>query len=547
MSKRLDSSDEFRGKSGVYGHQLDKPRLDVDRNHFHPGQANTNEGYKNTNMNFSCDMSQAYSTQMNPSYLNANSTSHLTSSHGQDSSQGHRQSQGLPPYNNSLHMPPTQNIPPFAGMMPPGTCNPMQPNSFPNASSSYAQNQMANQMYSDRQFRDPGMQYPPQMYDTHGNMYMPPPPLLPPTLPQASYGSYPGLMPTQSGIVVPPNQEVKEQDDVSKSEVQKWVHNFAEERGYTNKDIKKELKIKVGETRDILQRWLQLLDELTSQRDKLMDLIKCGESEWQREIQQLNILKEKLINTQKEFSQVDIDNLNAELQKKRKKRKWQTKQKQVLAQEKLDSEKKKFELHLRIDHWRDNEIAKDQAKNKAASMKQEAGGLLGEIRRKQTDSSKSLNLLLALTKLRNFRKQEGELKGVYPKPVAEQNKYFNEKIAFLEKIMKKHHELYESEEKTLVVMLAEEEEEKEKERREKKQRKQLAQAASSDSSDPMRDFYRYYTQADNGLDSLVHIRHGWDMYIVPDSIPGASCIPQSSISAVEPCSDHWASMVMDKG
>jgi hypothetical protein len=45
----------------------------------------------------------------------------------------------------------------------------------------------------------------------------------------------------------------------------------------------------------------------------------------------------------------------------------------------------------------------------------------------------------------------------------------------LEKIMKKHHELYDSEEKALVVMLAEEEEEKERERREKNQRKQLAQ------------------------------------------------------------------------
>lgn len=39
--------------------------------------------------------------------------------------------------------------------------------------------------------------------------------------------------------------------------------------------------------------------------------------------------------------------------------------------------------------------------------------------------------------------------------------------------MIKHHELYESEEKTLSVMLAEEEEEKERERREKKHTRQL--------------------------------------------------------------------------
>jgi hypothetical protein len=44
-------------------------------------------------------------------------------------------------------------------------------------------------------------------------------------------------------------------------------------------------------------------------------------------------------------------------------------------------------------------------------MKKEAGGVLGDIRKKQNDSGKSLNLLHALTKLRNFRKQEAELKG----------------------------------------------------------------------------------------------------------------------------------------
>jgi hypothetical protein len=36
---------------------------------------------------------------------------------------------------------------------------------------------------------------------------------------------------------------------------------------------------------------LKLLDELAAQRDKLIDLFKCGESEWQREVQRTHILK----------------------------------------------------------------------------------------------------------------------------------------------------------------------------------------------------------------------------------------------------------------
>ena len=44
-------------------------------------------------------------------------------------------------------------------------------------------------------------------------------------------------------------------------------------------------------------------------------------------------------------------------------------------------------------------------------MKHEAGGVLGEVKRKQTDATKAVELLKALTKLREARKQEAEVKG----------------------------------------------------------------------------------------------------------------------------------------
>lgn len=49
---------------------------------------------------------------------------------------------------------------------------------------------------------------------------------------------------------------------------------------------------------------------------------------------------------------------------------------------------------------------------KDAKVKKEAGGVLGDVRRKQGDSSRSLSLLQALKKLRSFRRQEAEVKGV---------------------------------------------------------------------------------------------------------------------------------------
>mgnify|MGYP000143913523 CR=1 FL=1 len=47
----------------------------------------------------------------------------------------------------------------------------------------------------------------------------------------------------------------------------------------------------------------------------------------------------------------------------------------------------------------------------AESMKHEAGGVLGEVKRKQTDATRAVELLKALTKLREARKQEAEVKG----------------------------------------------------------------------------------------------------------------------------------------
>lgn len=44
-------------------------------------------------------------------------------------------------------------------------------------------------------------------------------------------------------------------------------------------------------------------------------------------------------------------------------------------------------------------------------MKHEAGGVLGEVKRKQTEATKALDLLKALRKLREARKQEAEVKG----------------------------------------------------------------------------------------------------------------------------------------
>jgi len=133
--------------------------------------------------------------------------------------------------------------------------------------------------------------------------------------------------------------------------------------------------------------------------------------------------------------------------------------------------------------------------------------------------------------------------GVYLKPSEEQNRKFDERVKWLENVMTPRRELYEAEEKTLRVMLAEEEEEKEKERREMERRNQ----ASLGLSDPMDWFHSYYKQAEHSVQSLMQIRRQWDAFLVPETFPGASRIPDGYVTPAEPSSSLWVTALIDKG
>ena len=42
-------------------------------------------------------------------------------------------------------------------------------------------------------------------------------------------------------------------------------------------------------------------------------------------------------------------------------------------------------------------------------------------------------------------------------------------------------------------------------------------------------------------------RRQWDAFLVPDTFPGASRIPDGFVTPVEPSSDLWATAIIDKG
>lgn len=189
-------------------------------------------------------------------------------------------------------------------------------------------------------------------------------------------------------------------------------------------------------------------------------------------------------------------------------------------------------------------------------LKAAADSVLSEVRKKQADTKRMVDILRALEKLRKLRKEAAGRKGVCPPPSADEA--FEHHIQNLRTLIRKRTELYEAEERALRVMLEGEQEEERKREMEKKQKKEreklLQQKRDIDSmlfGDPdefplnhlLQPYRQYYLQAEHSVPALIQIRHEWDQYLVPADHPEGSCIPPGWVIPSLPTNDTWATAV----
>lgn len=189
-------------------------------------------------------------------------------------------------------------------------------------------------------------------------------------------------------------------------------------------------------------------------------------------------------------------------------------------------------------------------------LKAAADGVLSEVRKKQADTKRMVDILRALEKLRKLRKEAAARKGVCPPASADET--FEHHLQRLRKLIKKRSELYEAEERALRVMLEGEQEEERKRELEKKQRKEkekiLLQKREIESKlfgDPdefplahlLQPFRQYYLQAEHSLPALIQIRHDWDQYLVPSDHPKGNSVPQGWVLPPLPSNDIWATAI----
>ncbi|XP_049633919.1 programmed cell death protein 7 [Suncus etruscus] len=214
------------------------------------------------------------------------------------------------------------------------------------------------------------------------------------------------------------------------------------------------------------------------------------------------------------------------------------------------------EREREIDRWRVKCVQEVEEKQREQELKAAADGVLSEVRKKQADTKRMVDILRALEKLRKLRKEAAARKGVCPPASADET--FEHHLQRLRKLMKKRSELYEAEERALRVMLEGEQEEERKRELEKKQRKEkekiLLQKREIESKlfgDPdefplahlLQPFRQYYLQAEHSLPALIQIRHDWDQYLVPADHPKGHSVPQGWVLPPPPSNDIWATAV----
>ncbi|XP_053573560.1 programmed cell death protein 7 [Bombina bombina] len=360
---------------------------------------------------------------------------------------------------------------------------------------------------------------------------------------------------THSDCGKPPWKDQSSNHTVSNSDnfFRQWLSNFlAQRRKNLSSKPEPAIVLSIKDARELVYGTFRLLAQLTDLCKSLEQSTENVDS-WTQNYQKAANVRAELEKRMKTLEKPQyIEDIKKKLDKIRKKRLRQQRLKQGTEEDKQKAELA-AEKEARIDRWRMQRVHEVEEKKRERELKAAADSVLSEVRKKQADAKKMLDVLRSLEKLRKLRKEAAARKGVYPLPSDDET--FENHIRRLRAMVHKRTALYDAEERALRVILEgeqEEERQREKEKRLKKERgKLLKQQEEVDSIlfgdpdplpplHPLQPFRQYHLQAEHSVVSLVHIRHEWDQFLASAEHPDASSIPRGWILPVPPTSDTWA-------
>ncbi|XP_062868984.1 programmed cell death protein 7 [Trichomycterus rosablanca] len=335
---------------------------------------------------------------------------------------------------------------------------------------------------------------------------------------------------------------------------ERWINSFLHKRKTVASSQtlnSPEPRQSVSAYKEEMYRTVQMLSELSALCQTLKTNLE-NEGKWTDSYTRAMELRRSLEDRLKALTDpVKVDVMKKKLERVKKKRTWMRRKKNKLEEEKRDQQARAAEKVAAIDRQQMKQIQELEEKNRERELKQAADSVLSEVRRKQADTKRMLDVLKALEKLRKLRKEAASRKGLFPEKKSDE--VFEGHLVRLRILIRKRTAVYGAEEKALRVMLEGEQEEERKRDREKRQKKErekhLQKKREIDSmlfgadlppDHPLQVYQQFYTQAEWSVPALVQIRRDWDQFLVPVDHPDGSSVPQSWVLPDPPADDVWA-------
>ncbi|XP_046399875.1 programmed cell death protein 7-like [Ischnura elegans] len=322
-------------------------------------------------------------------------------------------------------------------------------------------------------------------------------------------------------------------------------------------------KVKVWKVKQSLQncrvvlRELEVLERELGEGCEVMD-----EAEWNHKLEEAERKKVELMEKLGELDKGTLQRVKRALWKRGRKRARQ-RGRRALDRELVEGRaERRRQLHLEADMWLEGKQAQVDLQRREEMLKQEADGVLWEVRRKQSEGRRILSLLSALVKLYQVRVKKRDPDS---NPALSENEdQFQNIIDKLSNLWERQMSEYESEERALRVMLTDSpgdsghgtEAKSRAARAMGDLQRSLRQwetalfgtggGVSEDLKDVGVDSCQwFYLQPSKSLDSLVENRRQWDQFI--STSPSASAIPAGWVVPVEASSEEWKALTFAQG
>ncbi|KAJ7994767.1 hypothetical protein DPEC_G00252890 [Dallia pectoralis] len=356
----------------------------------------------------------------------------------------------------------------------------------------------------------------------------------------------------------PPDEDLSQ-----RMEDEQWLKRFLRNRKKTTAKPVQPLsqpgqpKISVGCMRNNLYSAVQLVSKLSAACETLKQNLE-NDGVWAESYAEALSVKTDLQEKLKVLSDNEgIERFKKKLSSIGKKRARLRRRKVEQEEERQREEERLAEREAAIDKWRMKRIHEVEEKKREQELKMAADTVLCEVRKKQADSKRMLDILRSLEKLRKLRKEAASRKGIFPELEADQT--FDQLVERLRALIRKRTGVYGAEENALQVMLENEQEEERRMDREKQQKKEkerlLLRKQEIDcmlfgdempQGHPLLAFLEYYTQAESSLPALIQIRREWDQYLVSVDHPDGTAVPQDWVLPEPPTDEVWAT-ALDHG